>query len=164
MPPSLLNKCSEVISGCFCVSLVYFVDLQASPSNSAGRTPPRQPSSRSSPLTSPTNCSHGGLSPRYPSHSKTAPPTHSHSSDHCCFKASRETFYKQVFRRAFHFASLQTVCFIYQWACSSSSSKSQSHNHLKHQKSHPKYERRSISLRTKTKESILKNLAPLFST
>ncbi|XP_039462516.1 CLIP-associating protein 1-B-like isoform X10 [Oreochromis aureus] len=35
----------------------------ASPSNSAGRTPPRQPSSRSSPLTSPTNCSHGGLSP-----------------------------------------------------------------------------------------------------
>ncbi|XP_070712042.1 CLIP-associating protein 1-like [Pempheris klunzingeri] len=35
----------------------------ASPSSSAGRTPPRQPSSRSSPLTSPTNCSHGGLSP-----------------------------------------------------------------------------------------------------
>ncbi|KAM3857208.1 CLIP-associating protein 1-like [Diretmus argenteus] len=35
----------------------------ASPSNSAARTPPRQPSSRSSPLTSPTNCSHGGLSP-----------------------------------------------------------------------------------------------------
>ncbi|XP_028427802.1 CLIP-associating protein 1 isoform X13 [Perca flavescens] len=35
----------------------------ASPSNSAGRTPPRPPSSRSSPLTSPTNCSHGGLSP-----------------------------------------------------------------------------------------------------
>ncbi|XP_070786558.1 CLIP-associating protein 1-A-like [Enoplosus armatus] len=35
----------------------------ASPSNTAGRTPPRQPSSRSSPLTSPTNCSHGGLSP-----------------------------------------------------------------------------------------------------
>ncbi|XP_076736673.1 CLIP-associating protein 1 isoform X23 [Maylandia zebra] len=35
----------------------------ASPSNSAGRTPLRQPSSRSSPLTSPTNCSHGGLSP-----------------------------------------------------------------------------------------------------
>ncbi|KAM9328822.1 CLIP-associating protein 1-B-like [Pholidichthys leucotaenia] len=35
----------------------------ASPGNSAGRTPPRQPSSRSSPLTSPTNCSHGGLSP-----------------------------------------------------------------------------------------------------
>ncbi|XP_028255482.1 CLIP-associating protein 1-like isoform X12 [Parambassis ranga] len=34
-----------------------------SPSNPAGRTPPRQPSSRSSPLTSPTNCSHGGLSP-----------------------------------------------------------------------------------------------------
>ncbi|XP_035807243.2 CLIP-associating protein 1-A-like isoform X20 [Amphiprion ocellaris] len=29
----------------------------ASPSNSAGRTPPRQPGSRSSPLTSPTNCS-----------------------------------------------------------------------------------------------------------
>ncbi|XP_027147188.1 CLIP-associating protein 1-like isoform X1 [Larimichthys crocea] len=35
----------------------------ASPSNSAGRTLPRQPGSRSSPLTSPTNCSHGGLSP-----------------------------------------------------------------------------------------------------
>ncbi|XP_076579375.1 CLIP-associating protein 1-B-like isoform X13 [Chaetodon auriga] len=35
----------------------------ASPSNSAGRTPPRQSNSRSSPLTSPTNCSHGGLSP-----------------------------------------------------------------------------------------------------
>ncbi|XP_039907761.1 CLIP-associating protein 1-A-like isoform X2 [Simochromis diagramma] len=35
----------------------------ASPSNSAGRTPLRQPSSRSSPLTSPTNCFHGGLSP-----------------------------------------------------------------------------------------------------
>ncbi|XP_026157300.1 CLIP-associating protein 1-A-like isoform X4 [Mastacembelus armatus] len=35
----------------------------ASPSNSASRTPPRQPSSRSSPLTSPTNCSQGGLSP-----------------------------------------------------------------------------------------------------
>nr|XP_020447630.1 CLIP-associating protein 1-A-like isoform X16 [Monopterus albus] len=35
----------------------------ASPSNSAGRTPPQQPSSCSSPLTSPTNCSHGGLSP-----------------------------------------------------------------------------------------------------
>ncbi|KAK2857142.1 hypothetical protein Q5P01_005877 [Channa striata] len=35
----------------------------ASPGNSAVRTPPRQPSSRSSPLTSPTNCSHGGLSP-----------------------------------------------------------------------------------------------------
>ncbi|XP_051797606.1 CLIP-associating protein 1-like isoform X21 [Acanthochromis polyacanthus] len=29
----------------------------ASPSNSTGRTPPRQPGSRSSPLTSPTNCS-----------------------------------------------------------------------------------------------------------
>uniref|UniRef100_A0A669BTP5 Cytoplasmic linker associated protein 1 n=1 Tax=Oreochromis niloticus TaxID=8128 RepID=A0A669BTP5_ORENI len=38
-------------------------NASASPSNSAGRTPPRQPSSRSSPLTSPTNCSHGGLSP-----------------------------------------------------------------------------------------------------
>ncbi|XP_044044613.1 CLIP-associating protein 1-like isoform X15 [Siniperca chuatsi] len=35
----------------------------ASPSNTSGRTPPRQPGSRSSPLTSPTNCSHGGLSP-----------------------------------------------------------------------------------------------------
>ncbi|XP_026217418.1 CLIP-associating protein 1-B-like isoform X3 [Anabas testudineus] len=34
-----------------------------SPSNSSGRMPPRQPSSHSSPLTSPTNCSHGGLSP-----------------------------------------------------------------------------------------------------
>uniref|UniRef100_A0A8D3CDH0 TOG domain-containing protein n=1 Tax=Scophthalmus maximus TaxID=52904 RepID=A0A8D3CDH0_SCOMX len=35
----------------------------ASPCNSMGRTPPRQPGSRSSPMTSPTNCSHGGLSP-----------------------------------------------------------------------------------------------------
>ncbi|CAJ1087441.1 CLIP-associating protein 1-B-like isoform X5 [Xyrichtys novacula] len=35
----------------------------ASPGNSTGRTPPRQSSSRSSPLTSPTNCSQGGLSP-----------------------------------------------------------------------------------------------------
>ncbi|XP_045905855.1 CLIP-associating protein 1-B-like isoform X15 [Micropterus dolomieu] len=35
----------------------------ASPSNTAARTPPRQHSSRSSPLTSPTSCSHGGLSP-----------------------------------------------------------------------------------------------------
>uniref|UniRef100_A0A7N8YM61 Cytoplasmic linker associated protein 1 n=1 Tax=Mastacembelus armatus TaxID=205130 RepID=A0A7N8YM61_9TELE len=38
-------------------------NASASPSNSASRTPPRQPSSRSSPLTSPTNCSQGGLSP-----------------------------------------------------------------------------------------------------
>ncbi|CAB1459188.1 unnamed protein product [Pleuronectes platessa] len=37
--------------------------FMASPSNSMGRPPPRQPGSRSSPLTSPTNCSHGGLSP-----------------------------------------------------------------------------------------------------
>ncbi|XP_055764518.1 CLIP-associating protein 1-like isoform X3 [Salvelinus fontinalis] len=39
---------------------------EASPSSTMGRTPPppRHPSSRSSPLTSPTNCSHGGgLSP-----------------------------------------------------------------------------------------------------
>ncbi|KAI1884942.1 hypothetical protein AGOR_G00215090 [Albula goreensis] len=34
-----------------------------SPSNTIGRTPPRHPASRTSPLTSPTNCSHGGLSP-----------------------------------------------------------------------------------------------------
>lgn len=34
-----------------------------SPSNTMGRTPSRHSSSRSSPLTSPTNCSHGGLSP-----------------------------------------------------------------------------------------------------
>ncbi|XP_035265878.1 CLIP-associating protein 1a isoform X33 [Anguilla anguilla] len=34
-----------------------------SPSNTIGRTPPRHPTSRTSPLTSPTNCSHGGLSP-----------------------------------------------------------------------------------------------------
>ncbi|KAM4559765.1 CLIP-associating protein 1-B-like isoform 10-T11 [Odontesthes bonariensis] len=39
------------------------ISMQASPSNPAGRTPPRQPGGRSSPLTSPTNCSHGGLSP-----------------------------------------------------------------------------------------------------
>ncbi|XP_058468653.1 CLIP-associating protein 1-B-like isoform X5 [Solea solea] len=37
--------------------------VMSSPCNSMGRTPPRQSSSRSSPLTSPTNCSHGGLSP-----------------------------------------------------------------------------------------------------
>ncbi|XP_061635652.1 CLIP-associating protein 1-A-like isoform X6 [Phyllopteryx taeniolatus] len=35
----------------------------ASSSSSTGQTTPRQPSSRSSPLTSPTTCSHGGLSP-----------------------------------------------------------------------------------------------------
>ncbi|KAM6893696.1 LOW QUALITY PROTEIN: CLIP-associating protein 1-B-like [Xenentodon cancila] len=35
----------------------------ASPSNSAVRTPPRQPVGRSSPLTSPTNSCHGGISP-----------------------------------------------------------------------------------------------------
>ncbi|XP_072300408.1 CLIP-associating protein 1a [Eucyclogobius newberryi] len=34
-----------------------------SPSNTIGRTPPRHTPSRTSPLTSPTNCSHGGLSP-----------------------------------------------------------------------------------------------------
>ncbi|XP_075465983.1 CLIP-associating protein 1 isoform X28 [Ascaphus truei] len=34
-----------------------------SPSNTIGRTPSRHSSSRPSPLTSPTNCSHGGLSP-----------------------------------------------------------------------------------------------------
>ncbi|XP_060118841.1 CLIP-associating protein 1 isoform X10 [Heteronotia binoei] len=34
-----------------------------SPSNTVGRTSSRHPSSRTSPLTSPTNCSHGGLSP-----------------------------------------------------------------------------------------------------
>ncbi|XP_036400891.1 CLIP-associating protein 1a isoform X8 [Megalops cyprinoides] len=34
-----------------------------SPSNTIGRTPPRHPATRTSPLTSPTNCSHGGLSP-----------------------------------------------------------------------------------------------------
>ncbi|XP_061688193.1 CLIP-associating protein 1-like isoform X1 [Syngnathoides biaculeatus] len=34
-----------------------------SPMSSTGQTAPRQPSSRSSPLTSPTTCSHGGLSP-----------------------------------------------------------------------------------------------------
>ncbi|KAM4731771.1 CLIP-associating protein 1a [Anableps anableps] len=34
-----------------------------SPSNTMGRTAPRHPPSRTSPLTSPTNCSHGGLSP-----------------------------------------------------------------------------------------------------
>ncbi|XP_053536912.1 CLIP-associating protein 1a isoform X1 [Ictalurus punctatus] len=35
----------------------------SSPSNTVGRTPPRHPSSRTSPLTSPTNSSHTGLSP-----------------------------------------------------------------------------------------------------
>ncbi|XP_056611231.1 CLIP-associating protein 1a isoform X1 [Triplophysa dalaica] len=37
--------------------------LQSSPSNTMGRSAPRHPTSRTSPLTSPTNCSHGGLSP-----------------------------------------------------------------------------------------------------
>nr|KAF6353066.1 cytoplasmic linker associated protein 1 [Pipistrellus kuhlii] len=36
-----------------------------SPSNTIGRTPSRHNSSRTSPLTSPTNCSHGGLSPSW---------------------------------------------------------------------------------------------------
>ncbi|XP_078259468.1 CLIP-associating protein 1a [Rhinoraja longicauda] len=35
----------------------------SSPGNTMGRTPSRHSSSRTSPLTSPTNCSHGGLSP-----------------------------------------------------------------------------------------------------
>nr|DBA19582.1 TPA: hypothetical protein GDO54_015388 [Pyxicephalus adspersus] len=39
---------------------------KGSPSNTMGRTPSRHSRSRSSPLTSPTNCSHGGLSPRSP--------------------------------------------------------------------------------------------------
>ncbi|XP_076879411.1 CLIP-associating protein 1-B [Brachyhypopomus gauderio] len=34
-----------------------------SPSNTVGRAPPRLPSNRTSPLTSPTNCSYGGVSP-----------------------------------------------------------------------------------------------------
>ncbi|XP_077566602.1 CLIP-associating protein 1-B-like [Stigmatopora nigra] len=38
----------------------------ASPNSSAGRTTPRQPSSRSSPMTSPTTCSQGGFSPSMP--------------------------------------------------------------------------------------------------
>uniref|UniRef100_A0A8C5C7I0 Cytoplasmic linker associated protein 1 n=1 Tax=Gadus morhua TaxID=8049 RepID=A0A8C5C7I0_GADMO len=43
---------------------VYLPPPQASPSpQHAAPTPPRQPGSRGSPLTSPTNCSHGGLSP-----------------------------------------------------------------------------------------------------
>ncbi|XP_067288203.1 CLIP-associating protein 1 [Pseudorasbora parva] len=36
---------------------------QVTPSSPAGRAPPRHPATRTSPLTSPTNCSHGGLSP-----------------------------------------------------------------------------------------------------
>ncbi|XP_039529386.1 CLIP-associating protein 1-B isoform X11 [Pimephales promelas] len=36
---------------------------QASPSSPVTRAPPRHPVTRTSPLTSPTNCSHGGLSP-----------------------------------------------------------------------------------------------------
>uniref|UniRef100_A0A8C5EW04 Cytoplasmic linker associated protein 1 n=1 Tax=Gopherus evgoodei TaxID=1825980 RepID=A0A8C5EW04_9SAUR len=38
-------------------------NTSGSPSNTIGRTPSRHSSSRTSPLTSPTNCSHGGLSP-----------------------------------------------------------------------------------------------------
>ncbi|XP_016094356.1 CLIP-associating protein 1-like isoform X9 [Sinocyclocheilus grahami] len=64
----------------------------SSPSNTMGRTPPRHPTSRTSPLTSPTNCSHGGLSPsrlwgwsvdgllKHPSPSPPPPPPPSHSS------------------------------------------------------------------------------------
>ncbi|XP_045563217.1 CLIP-associating protein 1 isoform X24 [Salmo salar] len=39
------------------------MSILSSPSNTIGRTPPRHTPSRTSPLTSPTNCSHGGLSP-----------------------------------------------------------------------------------------------------
>ncbi|TRZ03758.1 hypothetical protein DNTS_009747 [Danionella cerebrum] len=64
----------------------------SSPSNTMGRTPPRHPASRTSPLTSPTNCSHGGLSPsrlwgwsvdgllKHPSPSPPPLPPPSHSS------------------------------------------------------------------------------------
>ncbi|XP_026073482.1 CLIP-associating protein 1-A-like isoform X19 [Carassius auratus] len=64
----------------------------SSPSNTMGRTPPRHPTSRTSPLTSPTNCSHGGLSPsrlwgwsvdgllKHPSPSPPPPPPPSHPS------------------------------------------------------------------------------------
>nr|XP_021334386.1 CLIP-associating protein 1 isoform X18 [Danio rerio] len=66
----------------------------SSPSNTMGRTPARHPTSRTSPLTSPTNCSHGGLSPsrlwgwgvdgllKHPSPSPPPPPPppSSHSS------------------------------------------------------------------------------------
>ncbi|XP_030614349.1 CLIP-associating protein 1a isoform X19 [Archocentrus centrarchus] len=43
------------------VSQILFT--QGSPSNTIGRMPARHTPSRTSPLTSPTNCSHGGLSP-----------------------------------------------------------------------------------------------------
>ncbi|XP_055727222.1 CLIP-associating protein 1-like isoform X25 [Salvelinus fontinalis] len=60
----------------------------SSPSNTIGRTPSRHPPSRTSPLTSPTNCSHGGLSPSrlwggcwsgdgLPKHPPHPPPPHS---------------------------------------------------------------------------------------
>ncbi|XP_071197979.1 CLIP-associating protein 1-B-like isoform X10 [Salvelinus alpinus] len=60
----------------------------SSPSNTIGRTPSRHPPSRTSPLTSPTNCSHGGLSPsrlwggcwsgdELPKHPPHPPPPHS---------------------------------------------------------------------------------------
>uniref|UniRef100_A0A8C1VL25 Cytoplasmic linker associated protein 1a n=1 Tax=Cyprinus carpio TaxID=7962 RepID=A0A8C1VL25_CYPCA len=64
----------------------------SSPSNTMGRTPARHPTSRTSPLTSPTNCSHGGLSPsrlwgwsvdgllKHPSPSPPPPTPPSHSS------------------------------------------------------------------------------------
>uniref|UniRef100_A0A671TDB9 CLIP-associating protein 1-like n=1 Tax=Sinocyclocheilus anshuiensis TaxID=1608454 RepID=A0A671TDB9_9TELE len=61
----------------------------SSPSNTMGRTPPRHPTSRTSPLTSPTNCSHGGLSPSrlwgwsvdgLLKHPSPSPPPLSHSS------------------------------------------------------------------------------------
>lgn len=48
----------------FTVLFSFVLFIQSSPSNTIGRTPPRHPSSRTSPLTSPTNSSHTGLSPR----------------------------------------------------------------------------------------------------
>ncbi|XP_075465943.1 CLIP-associating protein 1-A isoform X22 [Ascaphus truei] len=44
-------------------SMYLSANKRGSPSNTIGRTPSRHSSSRPSPLTSPTNCSHGGLSP-----------------------------------------------------------------------------------------------------
>ncbi|KAA0715567.1 CLIP-associating protein 1 [Triplophysa tibetana] len=61
----------------------------SSPSNTMGRSAPRHPTSRTSPLTSPTNCSHGGLSPSrlwgwsvdgLLKHPPPPPPPPSHSS------------------------------------------------------------------------------------
>lgn len=69
MSQAVLIKLDVCFSTCvpeymFTVLFSFVLFIQSSPSNTIGRTPPRHPSSRTSPLTSPTNSSHTGLSPR----------------------------------------------------------------------------------------------------